>query len=119
MSKKYHVISFWDTIVINYNFVINVVINLLKMTSNIKKAGFRCAIMNCDNYSRHDAYPYHRFPLDEERYVNKLKKNYLKNVNKIILINYKYKIKPVNALFDKPNNICYNIIIYYNLLYTF
>ena len=82
------------------------------MTSNIKKAGFSCAIMNCDNYSRHDAYPYHRFPLDEERYVNKLKKKYLKNFNKIIIINYKYKI-PVNALFDKPNNICYNIIIYY------
>ena len=43
------------------------------MSSNSIKAGFRCAIMNCDNYSINDTFPYHRFPLDEQ-YVNKYEK---------------------------------------------
>ena len=38
------------------------------MAPSSVNAGFRCSIMNCDNYSRND-----RFPLDEERYVNKYK----------------------------------------------
>ena len=44
------------------------------MSSNSIKAGFRCAILNCDNYSINDTFPYrvyHRFPLDDEQYVNK------------------------------------------------
>ena len=44
------------------------------MSSNSIKAGFRCAIMNCDNYLINDTFPYHRFPLDDEQYVNKYKK---------------------------------------------
>ena len=44
------------------------------MSSNSIKAGFRYAIMNCDNYSRNDTFPYHIFPLDDERYVNKYEK---------------------------------------------
>ena len=43
------------------------------MAPSSVNAGFRCSIMNCDNYSRNDIFPYHRFPLDEERYVNKYK----------------------------------------------
>ena len=56
------------------------------MSSNSIKAGFRCAIMNCDNYSINDTFPYHRFPLDDEQYVNK----YEKNFHKIIIWNFFY-----------------------------
>ena len=56
------------------------------MSSNSIKAGFRCAIMNCYNYSINDTFPYHIFPLDDEQYVNK----YETNFHKIIIWNFFY-----------------------------
>ena len=40
---------------------------MLNCSNSTIKTGLRCSVINCDNYQNRDTFPYHRFPLEEER----------------------------------------------------
>ena len=51
---------------------------MLNFSNSTIKTGLRCSVINCDNYQNRDKFPYHRFPLEEERTHKNIVTNILK-----------------------------------------